>query len=51
LSAVATAGAAASAAVPWTRRAAIHALAGQIPGMNPLHIALVPGAPRVPIPA
>ena len=30
---------------------AIHALAGQIPGLNPLHIALVPGAPRVPIPA
>ena len=26
---------------------AIHALAGQIPGLNPLHIALVPGAPRV----
>ena len=30
---------------------AIHALAGQIPGLNPLHIAIVPGAPRVPLPA
>jgi len=30
---------------------AIHALAGEIPGMNPLHIAIVPGAPRVPLPA
>jgi threonine dehydrogenase-like Zn-dependent dehydrogenase len=28
---------------------AIHALAGQIPGVNPLHVAIVPGAPRVPI--
>jgi threonine dehydrogenase-like Zn-dependent dehydrogenase len=26
---------------------AIHALAGQIPGVNPIHLALVPGAPRV----
>jgi threonine dehydrogenase-like Zn-dependent dehydrogenase len=30
---------------------AIHALAGGIPGLNPLHIAIVPGAPRVPLPA
>src|SRR6266545_2572796 len=30
---------------------AIHALAGRIPGLNPLHIAIVPGAPRVPLPA
>ena len=30
---------------------AIHALAGGIPGMNPLHIAIVPGAPRVLLPA
>jgi threonine dehydrogenase-like Zn-dependent dehydrogenase len=29
---------------------AIHALAGGIPGLNPLHIAIVPGAPRVPLP-
>jgi threonine dehydrogenase-like Zn-dependent dehydrogenase len=28
---------------------AIHALAGRIPGVNPLHIAIVPGAPRVPL--
>jgi threonine dehydrogenase-like Zn-dependent dehydrogenase len=28
---------------------AIHALAGQVPGVNPVHIALVPGAPRVPL--
>ena len=27
---------------------AIHALAGDIPGMNPVHLAIVPGAPRVP---
>jgi hypothetical protein len=26
---------------------AIHALAGAVPGLNPLHIAIVPGAPRV----
>jgi hypothetical protein len=26
---------------------AIQALAGAIPGLNPLHIAIVPGAPRV----
>ena len=26
---------------------AIHALAGQIPGVNPVHLAIVPGAPRV----
>jgi threonine dehydrogenase-like Zn-dependent dehydrogenase len=26
---------------------AIHALAGSIPGLNPLHVAIVPGAPRV----
>ena len=26
---------------------AIHALAGQVPGVNPIHLALVPGAPRV----
>jgi len=25
----------------------IHALAGAVPGPNPLHIAIVPGAPRV----
>jgi threonine dehydrogenase-like Zn-dependent dehydrogenase len=30
---------------------AIHALAGGIPGLNPLHIAIVPGAPRVPLSA
>jgi threonine dehydrogenase-like Zn-dependent dehydrogenase len=28
---------------------AIHALAGAIPALNPLHIAIVPGAPRVPV--
>ena len=28
---------------------AIHALAGAVPGLNPLHIAIVPGAPRVPL--
>jgi threonine dehydrogenase-like Zn-dependent dehydrogenase len=28
---------------------AIHALAGQITGVNPLHVAIVPGVPRVPI--
>jgi len=26
---------------------AIHALAGQIPGVNPIHLAIVPGSPRV----
>ena len=26
---------------------AIHALAGAVPSLNPLHIAIVPGAPRV----
>ncbi len=26
---------------------AIHALAGAIPGVNPVHIAITPGAPRV----
>src|SRR5437879_2726656 len=26
---------------------AIHALAGQVPGLNPIHLAIVPGAPRV----
>jgi threonine dehydrogenase-like Zn-dependent dehydrogenase len=26
---------------------AIHALAGQVPGVNPVHVALVPGAPPV----
>ena len=26
---------------------AIHALAGAVPGLNPLRIAIVPGAPRV----
>jgi threonine dehydrogenase-like Zn-dependent dehydrogenase len=30
---------------------AIHALAGQLPGLNPVHIAVVPGAPRVTLPA
>ena len=30
---------------------AIHALAGGIPGLNPVHVAIVPGAPRVPLPA
>jgi len=29
---------------------AIHALAGGIPGVNPVHIAIVPGAPRVALP-
>ena len=29
---------------------AIHALAGDIPGMNPVHLAIVPGAPRVALP-
>jgi threonine dehydrogenase-like Zn-dependent dehydrogenase len=28
---------------------AIHALAGHITGMNPIHLAIVPGAPRVPL--
>jgi hypothetical protein len=28
---------------------AIRALAGRIPGLNPLHIAIVSGAPRVAI--
>jgi threonine dehydrogenase-like Zn-dependent dehydrogenase len=28
---------------------AIHALAGDIPGVNPVHLAIVPGAPRVPL--
>lgn len=28
---------------------AIHALAGHIPGVNPIHLAIVPGAPRVPL--
>jgi len=27
---------------------AIHALAGAVPGLNPVHVAIVPGAPRVP---
>ena len=26
---------------------AIHALAGHVPGLNPIHLAIVPGAPRV----
>jgi threonine dehydrogenase-like Zn-dependent dehydrogenase len=26
---------------------AIHALAGHVPGVNPIHLAIVPGAPRV----
>ena len=26
---------------------AIHMLAGKIPGVNPIHLAIVPGAPRV----
>jgi len=25
---------------------AIHALAGHVPGVNPIHLAIVPGAPR-----
>jgi threonine dehydrogenase-like Zn-dependent dehydrogenase len=29
---------------------AIHALAGAVPGVNPVHIAIEPGAPRVPLP-
>ena len=29
---------------------AIHALAGAVPGLNPVHIAIVPGAPRVSLP-
>ena len=29
---------------------AIRALAGDIPGINPVHLAIVPGAPRVPLP-
>jgi threonine dehydrogenase-like Zn-dependent dehydrogenase len=29
---------------------AIHALAGQVPGVNPVHLAIVPGAPRVTLP-
>jgi threonine dehydrogenase-like Zn-dependent dehydrogenase len=28
---------------------AIHALAGHVPGVNPMHVALVPGAPRIPL--
>lgn len=27
---------------------AIHALAGEIPGVNTIHLAIIPGAPRVP---
>jgi len=30
---------------------AIRALAGHVPGVNPVHIALIPGAPRVALPA
>ena len=30
---------------------AIHALAGHIRGLNPIHLAIVPGAPRVALPA
>jgi threonine dehydrogenase-like Zn-dependent dehydrogenase len=30
---------------------AIHALAGAVPGVNPIHLAIVPGAPRVTLPA
>jgi hypothetical protein len=26
---------------------AIHALAGAVPGVNPIHLAIVPGAPRL----
>jgi hypothetical protein len=26
---------------------AIHMLAGEVPGVNPIHLAIVPGAPRV----
>ncbi len=29
---------------------AIHALAGEILGVNPIHLAIVPGAPRVTFP-
>jgi threonine dehydrogenase-like Zn-dependent dehydrogenase len=29
---------------------AIHALAGHVPGVNPIHVAIVPGAPRVTLP-
>jgi threonine dehydrogenase-like Zn-dependent dehydrogenase len=29
---------------------AIHALAGHVPGVNPIHLAIVPGAPRVTLP-
>ena len=29
---------------------AIHALAGHVPGVNPIHLAIVPGAPRVSLP-
>ena len=29
---------------------AIHALAGHVPGVNPIHLAIVPGAPRVTFP-
>ena len=28
---------------------AIHLLAGHVKGMNPIHLAIVPGAPRVPL--
>jgi threonine dehydrogenase-like Zn-dependent dehydrogenase len=28
---------------------AIHALAGEVPGLNPIHLAIVPNAPRVPL--
>jgi hypothetical protein len=29
---------------------AIHMLAGEVPGMNPVHLAIVPGVARVPLP-
>jgi threonine dehydrogenase-like Zn-dependent dehydrogenase len=29
---------------------AIHMLAGEVPGVNPVHLAIVPGAARVPLP-
>ena len=29
---------------------AIHALAGHVPGVNPIHLMIVPGAPRVTLP-
>jgi threonine dehydrogenase-like Zn-dependent dehydrogenase len=29
---------------------AIHTLAGHVPGVNPIHLAIVPGAPRVTLP-